>query len=56
MADFPGFFGPLLRAKPILRASGEIAALACSPDGEGLDSACTGGTVLRWEAAAWKGK
>jgi WD40 repeat protein len=33
-----------------------VAALACSPDGEGLVSACTGCTVLRWEAAAWKGK
>jgi WD40 repeat protein len=35
---------------------GGIAALACAPDGAALVSACTGGTVLRWEAAAWKGK
>jgi WD40 repeat protein len=35
---------------------GGIVALVCSPDGEGLVSACTGCTVLRWKAAAWKGK
>jgi WD40 repeat protein len=35
---------------------GGIIALACSPDGTALVSACSGGTVLRWEAAAWQGK
>jgi WD40 repeat protein len=33
-----------------------IIALACSPDGKGLVSACSGCTVLRWDASAWQGK
>jgi WD40 repeat protein len=36
--------------------TGGVVALACSPDGEALISACSACTVLRWEAAAWKGK
>ena len=40
----------------VRRHPGMIVALACSPDGEGLVSACNGSTVLRWEATAWKGK
>ncbi len=36
--------------------SGSVVALACSPDGVGLVSACSLGTVLRWEGSAWQGK
>jgi WD40 repeat protein len=35
---------------------GAIAAMACSPDGTALVTACTSCTVLRWESSAWKGK
>ncbi len=36
--------------------AGSVTALACSPDGAALVSACSLGTVLRWEGAAWKGE
>src|SRR6266545_2729241 len=35
---------------------GGMVALACSPDGTGLVSACTSCTVLRWQKVAWRGK